>query len=57
MESGNEKSIWELCERVKQIAFDLNAYLGYRHLEKGYENGSVRRFRKSGLRIYEPFPR
>lgn len=48
MELTDDKDILELCNQVRQIAFDLHAYLRHGHLEKVYENGLVSRLRKAG---------
>lgn len=52
----NEKDVLELCNRIRQIAFDLHVYLRHGHLEKVYENGLVHRLQKSGLRIKQQYP-
>ena len=51
-----EQEILELCDRVRQIAFDLHVYLRHGHLEKVYENGLVHRLRKAGLRVERQYP-
>lgn len=43
------EDILALCDRVRQIAFDLHTYLRHGHLEKVYENGLAHRLRKAGI--------
>jgi len=52
----DDKDILELCDQVRQIAFDLHAYLRHGHLEKVYENGMVHRLRKAGRQVEQQFP-
>jgi GxxExxY protein len=46
-----EKDVLELCNQIRQIAFDLHVYLRHGHLEKVYENGLAHRLRKAGLQV------
>jgi len=50
------KDILELCNEVRQVAFDLHVYLRHGHLEKVYENGLAHRLRKAGLGIEQQHP-
>lgn len=52
----DEQSIRELCDRVRQTAFDLHVYHGNGHLEKVYENGMAHRLRKKGLKVEQQHP-
>jgi GxxExxY protein len=52
----DEAEILELCDRVRQIAFDLHSYLRHGHLEKIYENGLVHRLRTAGLKVEQQCP-
>jgi GxxExxY protein len=52
----NEKDTLELCNQIRQIAFDLHVYLRHGHLEKVYENGLSQRLRKAGLRVEQQYP-
>ena len=52
----DEKEILELCDRVRQTAFDLHTFLRHGHLEKVYENGLAHRLRKKGLRVEQQRP-
>ena len=40
-----------LVARIRQIAYDLHAYLGTGLLEKVYENGLMHRLQKEGFRV------
>ena len=51
-----KKDILELCNQIRQVAFDLHVYLRHGHLEKVYENGLAHRLRKAGLRIEQQHP-
>ena len=51
-----EKDVLELCNQVRQVAFDLHVYLRHGHLEKVYESGLAHRLRKAGLRIEQQYP-
>jgi GxxExxY protein len=56
MDTRNEKAILNLCDRIRQIAYDLHIYLGHGHLEKVYENGLAHRLRKAGFRVGQQCP-
>jgi GxxExxY protein len=40
-----------LCDRVRQIAYDIHVYHAHGHLEKVYENTLVHRLRKHGFEV------
>jgi GxxExxY protein len=46
-----EIEIKQLCDRVRQIAYDIHLYLGPGHLEKVYETALVHRLRKSNVDV------
>ncbi|MBI4179439.1 GxxExxY protein [bacterium] len=52
----NEEEILKLCDIVRQTAFELHTFLRHGHLEKVYENGLARRFRKKGLKVEQQRP-
>jgi GxxExxY protein len=56
MEISNEKAVRALCDRVRQTAFELHAFLKSGHLEKVYGNGLANRLRKAGLRVERQKP-
>lgn len=51
-----EKDVLELCDQIRQVAFELHVYLRHGHLEKVYENGLAHRLRKAGFRIEQQHP-
>lgn len=46
----------ELCDTIRQTAYEIHAYLGQGHLEKVYENALVHRLRKIGMIVQQQFP-
>src|SRR3989304_3135553 len=50
------KTIMELCDVVRQIAYDIHVYHGHGHLEKVYENALAQRVRKAGLDVKQQHP-
>ena len=50
------KDIMQLCDLVRQIAYDIHVYHGHGHLEKVYENAVAHRLRKAGLDVKQQFP-
>jgi len=48
--------IMALCDRVRQVAYDIHVYLGHGHLEKVYENALIHRLRKAGLDVKPQYP-
>ena len=50
------KSINELCDLVRQTAFDIHVYHGHGHLEKVYENALAHRLRKLGIQVAQQAP-
>lgn len=51
-----EQEIFELCDRVRQTAFELQSYLRHGYLEKIYENGLAHRLRKKGIQVKQQAP-
>lgn len=51
-----EKEIFELCDIVRQTAFELQSYLRHGYLEKIYENGLASRLRKKGVAVEQQKP-
>ncbi|MCK5802786.1 MAG: GxxExxY protein [Lentisphaeria bacterium] len=45
-----------LCDRVRQISFDIHVYHGHGHLEKVYENALAHRLRKAGIKTEQQHP-
>lgn len=50
------KTINELCNAVRQTAYDIHVFLGNGHLEKVYENALAHRLRKLGLDVKQQHP-
>ncbi len=53
---ANKRDVLELCNQIRQIAFDLHVYLRHGHLEKVYENGLAQRLRKAGFQVEQQYP-
>jgi GxxExxY protein len=51
-----DTDIMDLCNRIRQVAFDLHVYLRHGHLEKVYENGLAHRLRKAGMKVEKQYP-
>jgi GxxExxY protein len=45
-----------MCDRVRQISYDIHIYHGHGHLEKVYENALTHRLRKAGLDVKQQHP-
>jgi GxxExxY protein len=50
------KDIKAVCDRVRQIAYDIHIYHGHGHLEKVYENALAHRLRKADLDVKQQYP-
>lgn len=50
------KTTNELCDIVRQTAYDIHVYHANGHLEKVYENALAHRLRKLGLDVKQQFP-
>src|SRR5438552_3618223 len=50
------KDIKALCDRVRQIAYEIHLYHGHGHLEKVYENALAHRLRKASLDVKQQYP-
>ena len=53
MTEGDAKA---LCDRIRQIAYELHLYLGVGYLEKVYENGLKHRLEKAGYNVQTQVP-
>ena len=51
-----EEEIKLLCDRIRQIAFDIHVYHGLGHLEKVYENALAHRLKEAGIRVEQQHP-
>ena len=50
------KTINDLCDIVRQTAYDIHVYHGNGQLEKVYENALANRIRKAGLDVKQQHP-
>jgi GxxExxY protein len=50
------KTINDLCDTVRQTAYDIHVYHGNGHLEKVYENALANRLRKAGFEAKQQYP-
>jgi GxxExxY protein len=50
------KDIMELCDIVRQTAYEIHVFHAHGHLEKAYENALAHRLRKLGLDIKQQQP-
>ena len=53
---GSMKPIFELCDVVRQAAYELHVFLGHGHLEKVYQNGLWHRLRRQGVLAIQQHP-
>ena len=51
-----ENSVKELCDSIRQVAYELHLYLGVGYLEKVYETGLAHRLGKAGLTVRTQVP-
>ena len=49
-------SMKELCDEIRQIAYEIHIYLGHGHLEKVYENALLHRLQKAGFVVRHHYP-
>jgi GxxExxY protein len=52
----SEKEINELCDLIRNIAYNIHLYHGHGHLEKVYENALKHRLDKAGIKAQQQFP-
>ena len=45
-----------ICDKIRQVAYDLHVYLGAGYLEKVYENGLAHRLAKVGMTVQSQVP-
>ncbi len=50
------QTINQLCDTVRQTAYNVHLYHGHGHLEKVYENALAHRLRKLGLKVQQQHP-
>jgi GxxExxY protein len=56
MQAKGIQGIFELCDLVRQTAFEVHKYLGHGHLEKIYESALANRLSKAGLKVERQYP-
>ncbi|MCB1079602.1 MAG: GxxExxY protein [Verrucomicrobiae bacterium] len=54
--SDLKKSVFELCDLVREASFALHRFLRHGHLERVYENGLVHRLKKLGVEVAQQVP-
>ncbi|MGN0854580.1 MAG: GxxExxY protein [Kiritimatiellia bacterium] len=45
-----------ICDKIRQVAYDLHVYLGVGYLEKVYETGLIHRLAKAGMTVEAQVP-
>jgi len=50
------KNPQELCDKVRQIAYDIHVYHAHGHMEKVYENALAHRLKKAGISVEQQHP-
>ncbi len=50
------RDVMELCNIVRQTAYDIHVYHSHGHMEKVYENALAHRLRKAGLDVKQQQP-
>ena len=51
-----DEKVKELCDQIREQAYDLHQWLRHGHLEKVYENGLRNRIRRLGLAVEQQHP-
>ena len=51
-----EEEAKKICDKIRQIAYDLHVYLGIGYLEKVYENALAHRLLKAGMNVQTQIP-
>ena len=46
----------KICDKIRQIAYDLHVYLGVGYLEKVYENALAHRLNKAAMNVQTQIP-
>lgn len=50
------KTIFELCDVIRETSYAIHEYHGQGHLEKVYENALAHRLTKAGLKVHQQHP-
>lgn len=56
MSNWTDEQVNQLCDRVRQIGYDLHVYLGTGYLENIYERGLMHRLSKAGIHCESQVP-
>lgn len=51
-----EQEAKTICDKIREVAYDLHVYLGSGYLEKVYENGLAHRLAKIGMAVQSQVP-
>ena len=51
-----EQEANKICDKIRQVAYDLHVYLGVGYLEKVYENCLAHRLTKAGMAVQSQVP-
>ena len=51
-----EQEANKICDKIRQIAYDIHGYLGVGYLEKVYENVLAHRLTKAGMAVQSQVP-
>ena len=51
-----EQEANKICDKIRQVAYDLHVYLGVGYLEKVYENGLAHSLIKAGMAVQSQVP-
>lgn len=49
-------TVKEICDVVRQTAYEIHVYHGHGHLEKVYENALAHRLRLGGIEVRQQWP-
>jgi len=52
----NQREINALCDKIRQLAFEIHVYLRHGHLERIYENALAHRLIKAGIKTKQQYP-
>jgi len=55
-ETVTDEEVKAWCDRIREQAFDLHAWLRHGQLEKVYENGMRNRIRRMGMEVEQQWP-
>src|SRR5438132_10552277 len=56
MAKNTMQTIKELCDVIRETAYQIHVYHGHGHLEKVYENALAHRLRKLGMNVQQQHP-